>query len=197
MQSVMAPVVRVEPCEMTLLDLNPGLSAKVEVIGWIPFISKFSDSNPEGTRVFALSLVDFQAEVGDLHFRVDERSVAVATGLSLTGERWFKYKKMDITEWRQLLKNPGQEVSFRSGVARKYFKKEWHHVLNLIHRYLTCEGRLSSVYVYHFRIMSAFIGFPLNLPYYLLQSLFKMSASIKKGPKNVSHSLFHHGLVHM
>ena len=45
--------------------------------------------------------------------------------------------------------------------------------------------------------MSAFIGFPLNLLYYLLQSLFKMSAAIKKGPKNVSHSLFHHGLVHM
>ena len=98
-QSVMAPVVRVEPCEMKLLDLNPELSAKVEAIGWMSFISKFSDSNPEVTRVFALSLVDFQVEVGDLHFPVDERSVAVATGLSLTGERWFKYKRMDITEW--------------------------------------------------------------------------------------------------
>ena len=45
--------------------------------------------------------------------------------------------------------------------------------------------------------MSAFIGFPLNLPYYLLHSLFKMSNAIKKGPKHVSHSLFHHGLVRM
>ena len=163
----------------------------------MPFISKFSDSNPEVTRVFALSLVDFQAEVGDLRFRVDERSVAVATGLSLTGERWFKYKRMDITEWRQLLKKPGQEVSFCCGVARKYFKKEWRPVLDLIHRYLTYEGRLSSAYVYHLRMMSAFIGFLLNLPYYLLQSLFKMSAAIKRGPKHVSHSLFHHGLVCM
>ena len=56
---VMAPVVRVEPCEMKLLDSNPELSAKVRAIGWMPFISKFSDSNPEVTRVFALSLVDF------------------------------------------------------------------------------------------------------------------------------------------
>ena len=80
-QSVMAPVVRVEPYEMTLLDLNPELSAKVEAIGWMPFIRKFSDSNPEVTRVFAVSLVDFQAEVGDLRFQVDERSVALATGL--------------------------------------------------------------------------------------------------------------------
>ena len=78
-----------------------------------------------------------------------------------------------------------------------YFKKEWRSILDLIHRYLTCEGCLSSAYVYHLRLMSEFIGFPLNLPYYLLQSLFKMSASIKRGPKNVSHSLFHHGLVRM
>ena len=62
----MAPVVRVEPCKMKLLDSNPELSAKVQGIGWMPFISKFSDSNPEVTRVFALSLVDYQAEVGDL-----------------------------------------------------------------------------------------------------------------------------------
>ena len=53
---VMAPVVRVEPCEMKLLDANPELSAKVQAIGWMPFIRRFSDSNPEVTRVFALSL---------------------------------------------------------------------------------------------------------------------------------------------
>ena len=68
----MVPVVRVEPCEMKLLESNPELSAKVGVVGWMSFISKFSDSNPEVTRVFVVSLVDFQAEVGDLHFRVDE-----------------------------------------------------------------------------------------------------------------------------
>ena len=97
---------------MKLLDSDPELSAKVQAIGWMPFIRRFSDSNPEFTRVFALSLADYQVEVGDLCFRVDERSVALATGLSLEGDRWFKYKRMDITEWRQLLKNPCQDVSF-------------------------------------------------------------------------------------
>ena len=91
-QSVMAPVVRVEPCEMKLLYSNPELLAKVEAVGWLPFVNKFFDSNPRVIRVFAVSLVDFQAEVGDLHFRVDERSVALATSLSLMGKRWFKYK---------------------------------------------------------------------------------------------------------
>ena len=45
--------------------------------------------------------------------------------------------------------------------------------------------------------MSVFIGFSLNLPYYLVQSLSKMSYTMKNGPKHISHSLFHHGLVRM
>ena len=85
-RSVMAPVVRVEPCEMKLLDSNPELSSKVQAIGWMPFIRRFSDLNPEVTMVFALSLANYQVEVGDLCFRVDERSVALATVLSLKGE---------------------------------------------------------------------------------------------------------------
>ena len=115
----MAPVVRVEAYEMKLFDSNPELLTKVEAVGWFPFISKFLDSNPEVTRVFSLSLADSRVKVGDIQFRVDERSVALATGLPLTGKRWFKYKQMDITEWRKLLKNPCQDVSFRTGVSQK------------------------------------------------------------------------------
>ena len=37
--------------------------------------------------------------------------------------------------------------------------------------------------------MSIFIGFPMNMPHYLVQSLSKMSATIKKGPKKYQ-SLF-------
>ena len=55
------------------------------------------DSNPEVTRLFSMSLVDARVRVADLQFRVDERSVALAMGLSLTGERWFKYKQMEVT----------------------------------------------------------------------------------------------------
>ena len=52
------------------------------------------------TRLFALSLVDARVEVADLQFRVDKCSVALATGLPLVGERWFKSKQMRVTEWR-------------------------------------------------------------------------------------------------
>ena len=90
-QTMMAPVIRVEPYEITLLSSNPALAEKVRNVGWMQFFEKFSDLNPEVNRVFSLSLVNYQAEVGDLCFQVDERSIAAATGLSLTGQRWFKY----------------------------------------------------------------------------------------------------------
>ena len=82
----MAPVVRVEPNHTKLLDKNPELLTKVEAIGWLPFIHKFSDSNPEVMRLFALSLANSWVKVVDLYFRVDECLVTLATGLPLTGE---------------------------------------------------------------------------------------------------------------
>ena len=88
----MAPVVRVEPNNTKLLDENSELLAKVEAVGWLSFFRKFADSNPEVTRLFSLSLVDARAKVVDLQFRVDERSVALATDLPLAGERWFNSK---------------------------------------------------------------------------------------------------------
>ena len=166
--AAMALVVRVEPSDMKLLDENPELLAKVEAVRWLPFIHNFTDSNPEVTRLFALSLVDARVKVDDLQFRVDECSVALDMGLSLTGEHWFKYKQMEVTEWRQMLKNPCQDVSFRTIVSRKYFRKEWQLVLDVIHKYVTCEGRLSSAYVYHLILMTVFLRLPINLPYYLV-----------------------------
>ena len=98
--AAMASVARVEPNDTKLLDENPELLAKLQAVGWLPFIRKFADSNPEVTRLFAMSLVDARVKVADLQFRVDECSVSLATGLPLTGERWFKYKQMEVTEWR-------------------------------------------------------------------------------------------------
>ena len=67
-----------------------------------------------------------------------------------------------------MLKDPCQDVSFRAGISLRYFKKEWRPVLDVIHRYVTCEGRLSSAYVCHLQLLVVFLIFPVNLPYYLV-----------------------------
>ena len=89
---VVASVVKVEPDNTKLLDEDPKLLAKVEAVGWLPFFSKFADSNPKITRLFSLSLVNGRAKVADLQFIVYERTVASAMDLPLAGEHWFKSK---------------------------------------------------------------------------------------------------------
>ena len=74
--AVMAPVVRVEPIDMKLLDGNPELLAKVEAVGWFPFIRKFADLNPEVTRLFSMSLVSEKRQLSRFAYGKD-----ITTGL--------------------------------------------------------------------------------------------------------------------
>jgi hypothetical protein len=62
----------------------------------------------------------------------------------------------------------------------------------IIHRYITCEGRFSLVYIYHIRLLMHINGdYPLNLPYFLLKSLSKMSKRVQTHPATAKGSLFH------
>jgi hypothetical protein len=58
-----------------------------------------------------------------------------------------------------------------------------------------CEGRYGLVFLYHIRLLMLFLGFKLNMPFYLLMSLFKMSKHYKKNILNPLSSLFHHDLI--
>jgi hypothetical protein len=62
-----------------------------------------------------------------------------------------------------------------------------------VKQFVTCEGRFGLVFLYHLRLLMSFMGFPLNMPYYLLRSLYKMGKRFKK--QRSDSSLFHHGLI--
>jgi hypothetical protein len=50
--------------------------------------------------------------------------------------------------------------------------------------------------LYHFRLLLHFTGKkPLNMPFYLLKSLAKMSSKVQAKPKEANNSIFHHGLI--
>jgi len=66
-------------------------------------------------------------------------------------------------------------------------------------KYITCEGRFSTVYSYHFRLLSKLkhgIDLPpeqkLSIPYFLLQSLIECGTKLKEGTPD---QLAHHGLI--
>lgn len=84
-----------------------------------------------------------------------------------------------------------------SGVSRSWLKSPWDEIAYLVQKYVTCESRFSLVFLYHIRILQHLNQEKLiDIPYYLLQSLNKMSAQVKKN-KNKERSMYHHGLIKM
>jgi hypothetical protein len=69
----------------------------------------------------------------------------------------------------------------------------WHNLLVIVKQFVTCERRYGLVFLYHLWLLMNFIGYPLNMPHYLLCSLYKMSKRFKHVKANSS--LFHHGLI--
>jgi len=87
----------------------------------------------------------------------------------------------------------------KNGVRRESLPYPWSEVLYKLIKYISCEGRYSVVYGYHFRILKELrFGLEtcphqrLNIPYFLLQSL--INSSIKVKEEN-SQQLVHHGLI--
>jgi hypothetical protein len=72
-------------------------------------------------------------------------------------------------------------------------KPRWHDLLAIVKQFITCEGRFGLVFLYHLRLLMSFIDFPLNMPYFLLRSLYKMGKWFKR--QRSDSSLFHHGLI--
>ena len=83
------------------------------------------------------------------------------------------------------------------GVARSWIKSPWDELAYLIQKYVTCEGRFSLVFLYHIRILQHLNHEKnIDMPYYLLHSLQKMSMKVKKN-KIKERSMYHHGLIKM
>ena len=136
-------------------------------------------------------------EIGDLKFRVTEASIAAATDFPEEGERWFKNKCLDEQAWRVILRNPGMDVTvFTRGIPIHALKEEWAGLLLIIKKFITCEGRFGTMYMYHTRLLMNFLEKQtLNLPYFLLLSLKKMSTTVQKNIGDIEPHLYHHGLV--
>ena len=73
--------------------------------------------------------------------------------------------------------------------------KKWCALLELIIKYVTCEGRLSQTQFYHLRLLMIFKGHPVNMPYFFLNSLLKMACTYQTNVGDKGRSLFHHGLI--
>jgi hypothetical protein len=108
------------------------------------------------------------------------------------GQKWFKNSKVEEVPW-SLLFTSRKVTSCDRGMPISALKPRWHDLLAIIKQFITCEGRFGLVFLYHLWLLMSFIDFPLNMPYFLLRSLYKMAKHFKR--QKSDSSLFHHCLI--
>lgn len=193
----MGKLLRAEPEGKKYLEGYPQTKESLKKERCLKFIQNFRGYNKEVTKAFAWSFNGHAVEIGDLKFTVTEATIAAATSLPQEGERWFKNRSMDDQGWKIMLQNPGMDTSvFTKGIPVHAIKEEWSTLLLLIQKFITCEGRFGTMYMYHARLMMNFMeGHTLNLPYFMLSSLKKMSSTVQKHVGNIEPHLYHHGFI--
>jgi hypothetical protein len=188
----MEPVVCIELNGSQALLLFDNTRKDLENNGWLVFIQRFKGFNHSVSQQFTLTFDKCRAKVSDIQLELNEEFISSATGLSTTGQRWFKNSKFDEVSW-PLMFVSRKVVSYDKGMPISTLKPWWHDLLVIMKQFVTCEGRYGLVFLYHLWLLMNFMGYPLNMPHYLLRSLYKMSKRFKR--EKVDSSLFHHGLI--
>lgn len=95
-----------------------------------------------------------------------------------------------------MLKNLGMIISmFRKCIPSTTLKNKWRNMLLILKKFITCEGRFGTLYVYHIRLMMNFLDNEINIPFFLLNNLKKMASNIQKRLQFLDTTLHHHGLI--
>jgi hypothetical protein len=189
----MAPmVVRIEPNGCQDFLSHDDAIDDLKAHGWDVFLKKFEGYNLQVAKYFAQTFDGFRAKIGDIQLELTEDFMSKVTGLPLKGERWFKNAKLEDVPW-SLFMASRETTCCTKGIPIALLKPRWHSLLLILKQFVTCEGRYGLVFLYHIRLLMNFIGFELDMPFYLLMSLYKMSKRYKR--QGINSSLFHHGLV--
>jgi hypothetical protein len=190
----MDPIVRAEPNGCQALLTFDGAYSDLEEFGWLPFIRKFDGYNITVARQFALSFDGCRAKVGYVQLEITEQFLSLATSLPVSGQKWSKSCKVDNVPWTLLFQSRIVNSCDRDFPA-KMLKPRWYDLLMIIKQFVTCEGRYGFIFLFHLRLLMAFMGFELSMPHYLHRSLFKMAKRYKRSQDDTN--LFHLGLIKM
>jgi hypothetical protein len=191
-------VVRTEPSYIHLFDAEPMVREVFQRVGCLSFCQNMQRGHPEVARKFDLHFDGLKTKVGDLEFEVSEASILATTWIPNIGERWFKSMTLNAAFSKDFLKPDYQTNSLSKGVPRSHLVEDFDKMLKIIHKYFTCEGRFNMLYQYHLRLLLHFTGKDeMNIPFYLLRSMGKMSDRVQAKSKAVDTSVFHSGLIKM
>lgn len=190
--------LRIEPSSAELFEALSDLRELFANAGWLQFCVALKGYHPQIVNAFVLSFDGFEATVAELKVRVSEDILSQVFNLPLNGERWFKNHKVDEDSLLQFLKPEAPKPDWSVGIPIKHLYEKWAAAIIAIRQYITCEGRYNYLYRFHLRFLLHLTGEKeMNLPFFLIKDLIKISVKIQKNPLAIDSSLAHHSLITM
>jgi len=188
--------LRTEPEGLDLTLKDEGVARAFKQAGCWRFCEKLKGGHTEVTKAFALNFSGLNSKVALLEFPVSPQVISAVTEIPRSGQEWFKNYKFDTTPCKEFLKEQYVNQDLSKAIPRHYIKEHYALLLTAIQKYLTCEGRYTKVYSYHFKLLLHFTGkTSIDIPFYLFRSLGKMCDKVQYKKDNYETSLFHHGLI--
>jgi hypothetical protein len=169
---------------LSLDDVDDDLKAQ----GWDTFIKMFDGYNLHTTKEFSQIFDGYREKFGDIQLEATKGFISEATGHPFSGQKWFKNSKIDKVPWNLFMTSRKIDCC-EKGILVSLLKVRWHGLLSVLKHFITCECLYGQVFLYHVRFLMHFIGFHMNVLFYLLRSLYKK--------QSLDSSLFHHGLIKM
>ena len=198
--------MRKEPLNSRKLYENPEVVDLFTREHWISFFDRIQGYDEEVTEDFLMSLrphskthatVSFRALTLELTPNFINRIVGLPLGLSWSKEE----KSLGQVAKKTFFLLEEHPVEHKNGVRRTSLPPLWSEVSYKIMKYITCEGRFSIIYGYHFRLlhelrygMDILPAKKLDIPYFFLQSLITCDTKLNV---RVPNQLAHHGLIKM
>lgn len=99
---------------------------------------------------FAKNLERNHMEVRGLKLEVTEEVITKVIGLPVEGKRWFTRKVNDPSLKGDFLQESESLVKKGRGIDRLSLPQTWVDVSLFLIMYITCEGRATIVFIYHF-----------------------------------------------
>ena len=170
------------------------------------FCDKIQGHDDEITEEFLRSLKPKSKTLATVNFRgltlkLTPQLISRVTNLPM-GIPWDKEERKLGQKAKKEFFLPEEEFwEDKNGVWRTSLQPFWREVNLQIMKYITCEGRFSIVYGYHFRLLTELrhkMDLPteqkLSIPYFLLQSLIECATKLREGTPD---QLAHHGLIRL
>jgi hypothetical protein len=103
---------------------------------------------------------------------------------------------LDVLCYEEFIKPDCLNGKVEAGIPSRYLQEPFRKLLRVIRKYFTCEGRFDRIHPHHIRLLMHFTGRrPLNLPFFLHQSLQEMADNVRAETNQPKKKLSHVSLI--